>query len=395
MQRFLAIAGTGVTSVLQYPLRSVVTISALVAVLVPYLVGLGISCGMRDNADQALRHGADLYVTAEQFGRPGPLPSAVADEIKAMPGVRDASPRIVGRIELGKDRIHAVVVGVSLARLPPEVECIEGRLYQGGSRDELVVGSELASRLNLKVGSLLPPFYHSRSGDRVAEVVGIFRSDISPWQSRLIVTSFETAARMFDQPSLATDVMVFVLPGYEEEVRTAILRDGSHAFAKFDARPRVTARADAAALLAEGPARREGVLTLLSIVAFAVAILVVLVTSGFGSAERRREVGILKATGWQTDELLVRSLVESLVIAFAAASVAVLLAVVWLVAFNGYAIAGVFLPGVERTPGFRVPFRLMPAPALLTLLVSIVVVASGSLNATWRTAMASPREMMR
>jgi ABC-type lipoprotein release transport system permease subunit len=312
-----------------------------------------------------------------------------------LPGVKDAMPRIVGRIELGQQRVTVVVVGVALEHWPGELACIDGRLYCGGTRNELVIGSDLARQLNLKVGSLLPPFYHSRSGEHVSEVIGIFRSDVSPWQSRLIVTSFETASRIFDQPGLATDVLVYCHPGYEGEVRTAIVREIALASGVNGPRPRVTSRDDMAAQMTEGPVRREGVLTLLSVIAFAIAILVVLVTSGFGLTERRREVGILKATGWQTDELLLRSLVESLTLGVAAAAVAIVLAFVWLQWLYGYGIASVFLPGVDLSPGFRVPFRLMPGPALLTALVALVVVASGSLHATWRSATAPPREAMR
>jgi hypothetical protein len=37
----------------------------------------------------------------------------------------------------------------------------------------------------------------------------------------------------------------------------------------------------------------------------------------------------------------------------------------------------------------------MPLPALLAMLIAIVVVATGSLYATWRAAIASPFEAMR
>jgi ABC-type antimicrobial peptide transport system permease subunit len=161
------------------------------------------------------------------------------------------------------------------------------------------------------------------------------------------------------------------------------------------ARPRVVAREELAALLPRGPRRREGVLTLLSVLGFAAATLAVLVTSGAGLAERRREVAILKATGWQTDELLLRSLAENALLGLAGAALSVVLAVGWLRGLNGYGVAGVFLADVGAEPGFRVPFRLTPAPALLALLVALVVALSGSLYSTWRAATAPPREAMR
>src|SRR5262249_26260871 len=151
-------------------------------------------------------------------------------------------------------------------------------------------------------------------------------------------------------------------------------------------------REDLLALLRRGPAQRSGVFSLHFLLAFVVGILVLLVTSGFGLSERRREIGILKATGWQTDEVLLRGLVESLAVSLAGACVALLLAWVWLRAFNGYGVAGFFLPGVGVSPDFRVPYRLTPVPALLAFVLAFTVVLTGTLYSSWRAATTPPRE---
>ena len=85
-----------------------------------------------------------------------------------------------------------------------------------------------------------------------------------------------------------------------------------------------------------------------------------MVTSGLGLSERRREVGILKATGWQTDEVLLRGTAESLAhgpgrrrgVAGPGLGVARVL--------GGYGLAAAFLPGLDADPGLRLPYRLTP-----------------------------------
>jgi ABC-type antimicrobial peptide transport system permease subunit len=79
---------------------------------------------------------------------------------------------------------------------------------------------------------------------------------------------------------------------------------------------------------------------------------VVMVLSGIGLPDRRREIGILKATGWQTDEILLRGMSESLLISLTAASLSLLLAFFWLKMLNGLGIAALLLPGVDWTPSF-------------------------------------------
>ncbi|HUY32426.1 MAG TPA: FtsX-like permease family protein [Pirellulales bacterium] len=393
---WLEIGRTGLTALLLHPWRSVATTACVVAVLAPYLTGLGISGGLSRQAEESLRFGADLYVTGRQFGRGVPLPLDAVEKIAAIAGVAEVVPRIVGPIVLGRERHSAVVVGVAPGKMWDVSDCIEGRLFRDGGANELVVGSALAARLKLKVGSRLPPFYRNRRGERVSEVVGIFTPDAPLWQANLICASFDTAATLFDQQGLATEVLVYCRVGEREHVAGSIRRqvewtdDGGRRLGA-----RVNSRDDFESLWASAAMHRDGVFHLHCVLACSVAVLAVFVTSGFGSSERRREVGILKAIGWQTDEILLRGTVESLLLTLAGASLSVLLVWGWLRAFNGYGIASLFLPGLDARPGVDVPFRLVPVPVLLSAMLSWVVVTSGSLYATWRTATTAPVEAMR
>ena len=144
-----------------------------------------------------------------------------------------------------------------------------------------------------------------------------------------------------------------------------------------------------------GLGHRAGVFNLVFVVAFAVAILALLVISGFGLSERRRTIGILKATGWQTDQVLLRGLVEHLLLGLIGATASILLAFVWLKWFNGFWIAGVFVSGLGTSPEIAVPFVLAPVPALLAVLIACLLVTIGSVFSTWRAAVTSPAEAMR
>ena len=399
MRYLLEIAQTGLASVLLHRLRSLVCVTALVAVLLPYLVGLGLSKGLESEAEASARFGADLYVSGSQFGRPVPIPLEAVDRVRRIDGVTDVVPRIVGEVILGDvAKEPAILVGLPPKQFPAWADCVEGNVPgpPGPHQpNELVLGTVLARRLNLKTGDYLPPFYDSMHGLRTSLVVGTFKPDAPLWQARLVLTSFDTAAAIFDQSGLATDLLVSCRPGYQAAVTRAIVQGLSFPNAGGTVRPRVTAREDLLALLPHGPRHREGIFTLHFVLAFVAGILVLLVTSGLGLAERRREIGILKATGWQTDEVLLRGLVESFCLSLAGACVALLLAWVWLRVLNGYGLAALFLTGAGTAPEFPVPFRLAPVPALFAFVLAFVVVLSGTLYSTWRAATASPLEAMR
>jgi ABC-type lipoprotein release transport system permease subunit len=397
MHYFLEIAATGFAAVLRSPLRSVVIVGCLLAILLPFLVGLGLSRGVQQEADASIRFGADLYVTGTRFGRNVPVSLQGVKQIQQIEGVTDVVPRIVGGIVLGARRENAVVVGIPLEKFPRSVSCVEGSLSSGSNMNELVVGSELARRLELKVGTLIPPFYRSAQGERVSKIVGIFKSEVSIWQANLIFTSFDTASSIFNQKGMATDLLVYCRPGYADAVGSALRRGLALPAQEREGNLRleVTSREDLARLLPTGLLHREGIFNLHFVLAFALGIPIVLLASGLGLSERRREIGILKATGWQTDEILLRSAVENLVLSLTAAAAAVLLAYSWLAWLNGYWIASIFLVGVDTAPSFPVPFRLTPVPALLSFLFSFVMVMSGTVYTSWRAATVPPMEAMR
>ena len=393
----LEVARAGVVAILLHRLRSGVSVAAVAAMLLPYIVGIGISRGVLDQAEDSVRLGADLYVTGERLGRPAPLPLSAVDALRQVPGVADVVPRTVAEVRLGRDRVSAVLVGLPAERFPAHVRIVEGRLPRDGPEHELVIGSELARRLGLSAGSPLPPFYRNPEGERVSRVVGLFRADLPIWQAHVVLTTLDTASAVFAEPQSVGQVLVSARPGYGDAVRGAILRMESLAPPGPTGllRPRVVARDDLAAVFERRLTRREGVFTVHFLLAFAIGVPLVLVSTGFGLSERRREVGVLKATGWRTDEVLLRGFVESVTLGVAGASAAILLAFVWLRGLDGTGVAPIFIAGADAQPGFDVPFRLAPVPVLLAVVIALAVTTTGSLWSTWRAASAPPAEAMR
>lgn len=399
MGHFLEIARTGLASVTLHPLRSAAAVAALVVVLLPYLVGVSIAKGIEAEAHRSARYGADLYLQGSQFGRPAPLPVEFVKTLNDdVPGIVRVVPRIIGEVTLGKDRIPAVLIGLPPEHFPVWAECIDGELPRSGGPHEFVIGSALARQLNLKIDSMLLPFYRNdKQGERISRVVGVFRRDAPLWQAHLILTTFDSAESIFAHSRQATDVLIWCKEGYQSEVARLVVN--RYSFPSQDGRGvvrvRVTSREELLALLPRGLLHREGVFNLHFLLAFVVGILVLLVTSGFGLPERRREIGILKALGWQTDEVLVRGMVESVCLSLLGACIALVGTWIWLCWFNGIGVAGLFISGAAAKPDFIVPYRLTPIPCMLAFILALAIVLTGTLFSVWRAATVPPREALR
>src|SRR5262245_59798075 len=81
------VARTGFFSILLHPLRSTATIICVVAVLLPFLAGLGLSKGIQQQAEESIDLGTDLYVSGQQFGRSVPVPLTALATLEGLDGV--------------------------------------------------------------------------------------------------------------------------------------------------------------------------------------------------------------------------------------------------------------------------------------------------------------------
>ena len=383
MRTVLAIAWSGLTAVTLHPLRSATAILCIVSVLLPYVAGAAIARGVRAEAGMAIAAGPELHVTRTRFGRASPVPLAAVEEYRAIPGVRTVVPRIVGELALGVELVPVVVIGMPPDRAPAPIAGQRG----GTGGPEFVVGAELARQLELKVGSLLPPFYHSEKGDRVSRIVGVLGDDAPPASAHIMYTSLATAAEIFGEEGFVTDLLITCQPGYRDAVREK-LRVADPAL-------RITTQDELHAQLPANLRHLDGIFQIHLALAFAIGIPLLLVASGIGLMERRRESALLKATGWMTDELLIRAFVESFVIALIASSIAVIAAWGWLALGDGRGLAEIFLPGRAMGTTIPVPYELGVEASAVASILSLCIVGAGSLYSTWRAATAPPSLVLR
>ena len=111
--------------------------------------------------------------------------------------------------------------------------------------------------------------------------------------------------------------------------------------------------------------------------------------------DRCREVGLLKATGWGTDEVLLRALSESVAIATLAFGMSFTLSLIGLKYLKGWGLAALFISGLDWGSWIRIPYALSPLTLGVAALATVTVVLTGTLFSAWRAATMSPAEAIR
>ncbi len=388
--RMLNIFLAAANSLTRHRLRTGVIVVCLVVILCPFVTALSILEGVKRQALVSVNEGADIYVTMDMYGRNGMIPMEYAKEIEKIDGVIKAVPRVISRIYV-EGRI-AVLLGIPISEIGQSVSFIKGSLPEEG---EIVIGKGLAEALGLDIGSNLSlgirvtaiidhsPFILKE----VYRVSGIFDSDTSIWTSDLILANIEDAISIYEMEDFVSDIAVYVKQGKVVSVTDEIQ--------KLNAFFRIQSKSLARRYIQRGFNRKGGIFIVLYTFAFVLAIPVILVVSGTGLSERKKEIGILKATGWQSSEVLQMVFFENILIAMISAPLALILSFIWVKLFNGIFIAQMFIAEVGAMAPFKIPALFLPTSFLLSFFFSIMLSLVGSIYSTWRTTIVPPAEVLR
>lgn len=365
-------------------------ILCVVAILFPFISAISILEGIKKQSGISIEEGADIYVSMDMYGRNGMIPYGFAREIEKIDGVIKAVPRVISRVYVEGKLL--VLLGLPQEQVSDSVSFAKGSLP---GPDEIVIGQRVAENLDLDIGSNLSigvrvfaiidhvPFIQKK----IYRVSGIFDAESSIWTADLILMDVDEAISVYEMEDFVTDIAVDVRPGYTRPVAEAVQ--------KMNAFFRIQTKEIAQTYVEKGFDAKGGVFIIIYTIALAIAIPAILVISGFGRGERRKEIGILKATGWKTQDVLEMIFFENTIIALISAPGAFVLSYLWVRFLNGIFLINIFVAGMDSVPTFPVPSQFTPMPLLLSFLFSLVLTMIGSIYSTWRVAVTPPSEAMR
>jgi ABC-type lipoprotein release transport system permease subunit len=364
-------------NLLRHGTKSVVVCLCIIAILTPFITAIAISEGVREQSLISVNAGADLYLTFDEFGRNSAIPLKYLDEIKKVYGVTRAIPRIIGRGYL-QNKL-AIIIGINKEDIPESVSFISGRVFENAG--EVVIGHELARHFRLNPGDQFSMRCQQR---KVFTIVGIFSADSGIWGASLIGMSFNDAGALFGKQDVATDIQLHTLPGHNSAIATDLYDIFQHEAYRLQDKQIIEL------YVKKGFMLKEGIFSALYVVAFALGVPAILVASGFGLSERKKEIGIMKATGWQTLEVLELISFEQFLISLLGASIAIVLSLFWIKIFHGVFIAPFFIAEMPMLPAFTLPARFLPLPCLLSFFFAFLLTMVGSVYSTWRASTVSP-----
>jgi ABC-type lipoprotein release transport system permease subunit len=330
--------------------------------------------------------GSQIYLTEDQFGSNAPVSLDLIPRISTIPGIKEVIPRIIGRTYY--NNYFLAVLGVSPAHLPAGVRIIQGRPVRDSG--EVLLGEQAARFFGLSPGQSFSP---SSDPHHVFRIAGIFHSPFRIWNSDLMIMSFEDGSGYLQTPGKATDLFILTHPGREKEVAEKLAAAGN--LGRKDGPPfRIQTGSLIQSYIKRGMDTKAGIFSGIYSLAFFLALPILLVTTGLGLAGRRKEIGLMKALGWQTQEILVLLGMEHFFLALAALPFIVGLSHIWIKVFNGLGLIRFFFANQDILIPFSIPSAFFPYPFWITCGLALILTMTGSFYSSWRFSIVPPFEVL-
>ena len=387
MRRHLRIFDFAITNLRRRPAKSLVVVlvySILVAAIASLMLYVN---ALRLESRFLLAESPEIIVQSLRGGRHDLIPVARADVIRAIRGVGTVTPRVWGYYYDPPTGATLTLWGTdSLPEEPLAFE--EGDMPDEPFVDGCAVGSGIADARFLGLGDRLP--IKGFDGSLFApRVVGIFKSSSSLLTNDLVVLRTDHLRRVFAiKPALATDFAVEVHNSNEVANIAAKIQE-KWPDVRAITRSQILSTYDAAFDW------RGGLWA--AFMASCVAAFAILVwEKGTGlSAEEYRNIGLLKATGWKTREVMELKFLEGAIVSLFSFLTGLILAQLHLIWFDGIVFGRVIKGWSVLYPSFEIIPNLDASTLLFCGSLSVVPYITANLVPSWRASITDPDVALR
>lgn len=385
MIKHLKIIDYAITSLFRRRYKSLAIITAFTIVVTALASILLFSDSLKIEAAYVLESAPDLIVQRTVGGRHDLIPIEYAEKIKKIPGVGTVSPRYWGYYYDPLTEANYTVQGID-ANTKKTLQLLDGRLPS--SNEECAIGAGVAEIKKTGTGGELILVDSSNTGV-LYEVVGVFRTDSSLLTNDLIILPNDAVIDFFGYPPRkATDVAVQVYNKNElQTVATKVKK------ILPDSRP-ITKTELVRTYEMVFNWRSGMMLTVFSAALIAFCILAFDKATGI-SADEKQEIGILKALGWGTSEVLALKFWEGLIISLTSFLLGTLAGYIHVFNFDAFFLATVIKGWSVVFPDFHLTPHLDLYLVFTLGFLTIIPYVASTVVPAWKTAITDPETIMR
>lgn len=384
MTRHLKILDYALGSLLRRRYKNLALLAVYAFTIAVLASVLFLTHALKAESARLLEGSPEIVVQRLAAGRHALVPLSYAEKIRAIAGVGSVTPRFWGYYYDGLSKANYTVMGVD-GKLPLPGS-LEGRLPQAPG--ECAVGAGVKGLRGAGRGGELV-LVDSRNTGVLFNVTGVFRSDSRLLTNDLILMPRRDLLDFFGLPAdRATDLRVQVYNPSEIDTVAAKIKQ-----LLPDTRP--LTRGEIVRTYDAIFNWRSGML--LSVFAAALIAFCILAwdkATGL-SAEERREIGILKATGWDTGDVLELKFWEGLAVSLTAFLLGVTAAYLHVFFFGAALLAPVLKGWSVLFPRFDLIPYVDAYQVFVIAFLTVVPYVASTVIPSWKAAITDPEQVLR
>ncbi len=393
LPKHINICLTAAQNLRRYKAKSLAIIVPLILVMATISFMMFSRGGFVKDAEVARAFLPDVTVQGIYAGRVGKISLHMKTEIGDIPHVKQVIPRVWGYLPLRIEETDAAftLMGLDLnhalygKKLPWTVDT--GSFLVPGDRNKAVLGAGVAVSFEADVGDRLQ-IEDTLGNKGEFEVVGILNDIVQVYSTDLIIVSIEDARLFFGYgEDEASDLLVYTdAPENADMVAWEITLMADNT--------RVLTSKALTDLVKEAFGRRGGTFQAMWLMLLVAVLLLVWAQSAHISVDVSKEIGILKAVGWGTGEIIEMRMMESLIMGLTGASTGVLFGFVYAL-MGTPGISGYCIGCASIYPKFPVPVHCDYQSLLLLFVIGVMPLMVVSAVPAWLAGIIDPDDTIR
>ncbi len=351
-----------------------------------------LTSALRAEALAVLEGAPQLLVQRAMAGRHALIPLRYGETIARLPGVGAVTPRYWGYYYDIYTGANYTLLGIGDARLQAPgataLRLVEGAFIAPRQRGVCVIGAGVARIRGARIGGIVS-LRDARGWMQEYEVIGLFESPSRLLTNDLILLAEADLKALFGMPDDgATDLMIEVYnPREVANISRKILERLP------DARP--IGHAEILRTYETLFNWRGGLLLAMFLGAVAAFMILAWDKATGLSADERREIGILKAIGWETADILALKFWEGAALALVAFLAGVTAGYAHVFYFGAELLAPILKGWSVLFPAIDLEPRIEPYTLTVLFLFTIVPYIVATIVPSWQAAITDPDRVMR
>ncbi len=345
--------------------------------------------GLSRDAELSLSFAPDITVQYMRSGRQSLVPMTYLRDIYSVQGIDRVVPRVWGYVGVGKNIL--IFMGLDLQNVTASYSDIfpmeQGTFLTSTARKSIVLGNVAALAFGVKVGDTITVLNENMRTVQF-QVMGIFDSAANVYAADLVLMNIDDARDYFGVPEgYASDLCVYVK---DPKLTNTIANQLSYVPSL-----RVLSKDIISRSYQSIYGSRSGFFTVTwQIVLLAMALIALNQFTVVGS-ESMFEVGVLKALGFSTSNIISIRLIESAVIGVFSASLGMTIGIAYDLILDAPLLKEYMLGWAQLYPSFRIPVYISPSSVFLIFAVALIPLLFSTVVPSWKNAIVDPDIAMR